>query len=71
MKSTIFTSFVVTAAINVSQILLNPPQRVFSNTIRRSSDRPRIRTKYFELHTSNFRSLGTTTHLATDEKVQM
>ena len=71
MKRTIFTSFVVTAAINVSQILLNPPQRVFPNTIRRSSDRPRIGTKYFELHTSHFHSLGTASHLATDEKVQM
>ena len=70
MKRTSFTSFVATVAINISQILLNPRQRGFSNTFRRSSDRPRIGTKYFELHTSYVRSLGTAAHFGTDEEVQ-
>ena len=70
MKRTSFTSFVATVAINISQILLNPRQRVFSNTFRRSSDRPRIGTKYFELHISHFHSLGIPTHFGTDEEVQ-
>ena len=48
MKRTSFTSFVATVAINVSQILLNPPQQVFSITFWRSSDHPRMGTKYFE-----------------------
>ena len=70
MKRTSFTSFVATVAINVSQILLNPPQRVFSNTFRRSSDCPRIGTKHFELRASHFRSLGTATFFGIDEEVQ-
>ena len=70
LKRASFTSFVATVAINVSQIFLNPPQRVFSNTFRRSSDRLRIGIKYFELHNSQFHSLGTTTHFGTDKEVQ-
>ena len=70
MKCTNFTSFVAAVVINVSQILLNPPQRVISNTFRRSSNRPRIGTKYFELHTLHFHSLGAATHFGTNEEVQ-
>ena len=70
MKRTSFTSFIAIVAINVSQILPNPSQWVFSNTFRRSSDRPRIGTKYFELHTSHFRSLRTATLFGIDEKVE-
>ena len=40
MKLTSFEQFIATVPINVSQILLNLPRRVFSNTFRRSSDRP-------------------------------
>ena len=71
MKHTSFTSFVATVAINVSQILLNPPQQVFSNTFWQSYDCPSIGTKYFKLHTSNICSLGTATHFGTNEEVQM
>ena len=70
MKCTNFPSFVAAVVINVSQILLNPPQRVISNTFRRSSNRPRIGTKYFELHTLHFHSLGAATHFGTNEEVQ-
>ena len=70
MKRTSFTSFVATVAIYVSHIFLNPPERVFSNTFRRSSDGPRIGTKYSELHTSHFCSLGTATHFGAHEEVQ-
>ena len=69
MKRISFTSFVATVAINASQILLHPPQWVFSSTFRQSSERPIIETKYFELHTSHFCSLGTPTHFGTNEEV--